>query len=95
MNRILQGTVERTRSIPHASGDEPYNILGIIRYSKSIPHASGDEPRRRRRTFEPQGVYPTRVGMNRNKTVNYKRLFCIPHASGDEPSRLLLPPAAV
>ncbi len=55
--------------IPHASGDEPNMTLEDTLETISIPHASGDEPIAEMQLKELEGVYPTRVGMNRTATT--------------------------
>ena len=52
---------------------------------KGIPHASGDEPLWGLRKPLALSVYPTRVGMNRNRAARQEKTIGIPHASGDEP----------
>ena len=71
--------------IPHASGDEPYLTSKNFVAKLSIPHASGDEPKQSNIVGMMWNVYPTRVGMNRNRTHVQLAVGCIPHASGDEP----------
>ena len=51
----------------------------------SIPHASGDEPLLDALQPVFEFVYPTRVGMNRQRPFGFPLCLRIPHASGDEP----------
>ncbi len=67
---------------PHMRGDEP-DYVSHYRYRLRFPHMRGDEPLERARSTGRQKVFPTCVGMNR------ERAFCealsksfSPHAWG-------------
>ena len=76
------------RSVPHARGDEPLCLHAPNEKLSVFPHARGDEPLALALKAAASRCSPTRVGMNRIRSVQARSRGCVPHARGDEPPYL-------
>ena len=53
----------------------------------NVPHTRGDEPELEVIVPAPSVMFPTHVGMNRDKLHSLALRVYVPHTRGDEPSK--------
>ena len=84
MHRTRPRRARRSACLPHTRGDAPRGLAVRIDPPPFTPHAWGCTARGGRGRV-PRVVYPTRVGMHRERSSTYSCSSRLPHTRGDAP----------